>query len=75
MTRTIPDEATRLEKAYALVQELERMCRERIVRSTNEILYGNDDMRKEEIIKLRTIAQICNEFLLVIEEYMGDRDD
>lgn len=74
MTRLIPEEATLLERAYEAVNEIERICTERIHQCMNEIFYGDEELKREEIIRLRTTVKLCKEFLLVIEEYLRQDD-
>lgn len=75
MTRLIPEEATILERAYAAVQEIERLCHDRIQQCMNEIFYGDEELKREDITRYRITIRLCKEFLLVIEEYLNRRDD
>lgn len=73
MTRLIPEEATILERAYDAVNEIRRTCEERIQQCLNVLFY--EDVKKEELEKLKTTVKLCKEFLLIIEEYLDRRDD
>jgi hypothetical protein len=73
MTRIIPEEATFLERAYEAILEIQRTCEERIQQCLNVIFY--EDVKKEELEKLKTTVKLCKEFLLIIEEYLSRRDE